>query len=213
MGGTAPVNPSLLSLFERRLKPSNHVGMSICEAAASEASLRSQSEALSHSMWVLSALLAFMRLQNFTPEDSSLFNTLVTSLSRSLAHQASLTATHNQPPGTPSGPLRCSRFSAGPSGSFGVSLCGQHDSSVLSAETRRYSLLHSEHRLPDRSPSLRGPLYSASFAVHSGPPEFSCGLSQSPLAGLGLKMDPLSSGVSGVAFASGWRPSTCSQLP
>ena len=35
-----------------------------------------------------------MRLQNFAPEDSSLFNTLVTSLSKSLAHQASLTATH-----------------------------------------------------------------------------------------------------------------------
>ena len=94
LGGAASVNPSLLSLFECRLKPSNHVGMSIHEAAALEASLRSQSEALSHSMWVLSALLAFVRLQNFVPEDSSLFNTLVTSLSRSLAHQASLTATH-----------------------------------------------------------------------------------------------------------------------
>ena len=61
--GTAPVNPSLLSLFKRRLKPSNHVGMSIREAAALEASLWSQLEALSHSMWVLSALLAFVRLQ------------------------------------------------------------------------------------------------------------------------------------------------------
>ena len=91
-GVAAPVNPSLLSPFERRFKPSNHV--SIREAAAFEASLRLQSEALSHSMWVLSALLAFVRLQNFAPEDSSLFNTLVTSLSKSLAHQASLTATH-----------------------------------------------------------------------------------------------------------------------
>ena len=81
------------SLFELRLKPSNHVGLSIREAAAFEASLRSQSEALSHFMWVLSAMLAFIRLQNFAPEDSSLFGTLVTSLSKSLAHQASLTAT------------------------------------------------------------------------------------------------------------------------
>ena len=88
------VYPSLLSLFKRLLKPSNHVRMSIREAAALEASLRSQSEALSHSMWVLSALLDFVRLQDFAPEDSSLFNTLVTSLSRSLAHQASLTVTH-----------------------------------------------------------------------------------------------------------------------
>ena len=94
LGGAVPVNYSLLSLFERRLKPSNHVGMSIREAAAFEASLRSQSEALSHSMLVLSALLAFVRLQNFAPKDSSIFNTLVTFLSKSLAHQASLTATH-----------------------------------------------------------------------------------------------------------------------
>ena len=92
-GGAAPVNPSLLPLFERRLKP-HHVGLTIREAAALEASLRSQSEAFSHSMWMLSALLGFVRLQNFALEDSSLFNTLVTSLSKSLAHQASLTVTH-----------------------------------------------------------------------------------------------------------------------
>ena len=47
LGGAAPVNPSLLSLFERRLKPSNHVGLSIREAAAFEASLCSQSIGLS----------------------------------------------------------------------------------------------------------------------------------------------------------------------
>ena len=42
----------------------------------------------------LSALLGFVRLQNFTSEDSALFNTIVTSLSKSLAHQANMTATH-----------------------------------------------------------------------------------------------------------------------
>ena len=94
MGSAAPVNPSVLSLLDRRIKPSHHVGLSIREAAALEGSLRSQSEALSHSMWVLSALLAFVRLQHFAPEDANLFNTLVTSLSKSLAHQANLTATH-----------------------------------------------------------------------------------------------------------------------
>ena len=108
-GQAAPVNPSLLSLFEKQLKPSYHVGLTVCEAAALEASLRSQSEALSHSMWVLSGLLGFVRpysmwvlsgllgfvrLQNFAPADSSLFNTLVTSLSKSLAHQATLCASH-----------------------------------------------------------------------------------------------------------------------
>ena len=93
-GHVAPVNLSLLSLFEHQLKPSHLVGMSIWEAAALETSVRSQSETLSHSMWILSGLLAFVRLQNFALEDSSLFNTLVTLLSKSLAHQASLTASH-----------------------------------------------------------------------------------------------------------------------
>ena len=93
-GQAAPVNPSLLSLFEKRLKPSYHVGLTVCEAATLEASLRSQSEALSQSMCVLSGLLGFMRLQNFALVDSSLFNTLVTSLSKSLAHQATLCASH-----------------------------------------------------------------------------------------------------------------------
>ena len=60
-----------------------------------ELSLRCQAEALSHSMWVLSGLLGFVRLQNFAPADVSLFNTLVTSLSKSLAHQASLYASHS----------------------------------------------------------------------------------------------------------------------
>ena len=111
--GVAPVNPSLLSLFERRLKPTHHVGLTIRETAALEASLQLQSEALSHSMWVLSALLGFVRLQNFAPEDLSLFNTLVTSLSKSLAHQASLTATHTAFVG-----LKRREFYLSPSGLF-----------------------------------------------------------------------------------------------
>ena len=40
-GQAAPVNPSLLSLFEKQLKPFYHVGLSVREAAALEASLRS----------------------------------------------------------------------------------------------------------------------------------------------------------------------------
>ena len=94
LGHAAPVNPSLLSLFECSLQPSHHVVMTIREAATLEAFLRSHSEALSHSMWVLSGLLAYMRLQDFAPENSLLFNNLVTSLSKSLAHQASLAASH-----------------------------------------------------------------------------------------------------------------------
>ena len=93
-GQAVPVNPSMLSHFEKQLKPSYHVGLTIREAATLESLLRCQAEALSHSMWVPSGLLGFVRLQNFAPADSSLFNTFVTSLSKSLAHQASLCASH-----------------------------------------------------------------------------------------------------------------------
>ena len=56
------MNPSLLLLFEKQLKPSYHIGLTVREAAAMESPLRSQAEALSHSMWVLSGLLGFVRL-------------------------------------------------------------------------------------------------------------------------------------------------------
>ena len=93
-GWAVPLNPSLLSLFKRPLKPSLLLGISIREAAAFEASFRAQLEAFSHSMWVLSGLLAFLRLQNVAPDDSVLFNSLVASLSKGLAHQASLLVSH-----------------------------------------------------------------------------------------------------------------------
>ena len=75
-----PVNPSLLSMFERTLRPSLQLGISLRVAGLMESSSRFHSEALSHSIWILSALLAFVRLQGFSPAVSSLFNTLVTSL-------------------------------------------------------------------------------------------------------------------------------------
>ena len=87
-----PVNPSLLSMFERSLRPSLQLGISLRKAALMESSSRFHSEALSHSLWLLSALLAFVCLQGFSPADASLFNTLVTSLSKCLAHQASISA-------------------------------------------------------------------------------------------------------------------------
>ena len=59
-----------------------------------EAFFSTQSEALSYSMWVLSRLLGFLRLHGFTSADPSLFNQLVTALSKSLAHQTSVTAAH-----------------------------------------------------------------------------------------------------------------------
>ena len=92
LGSAAPVNPSLLAMFKRPLRPSLHLGHMVREAALLESSSRALSESLSHAMWLLSGLLGFVRLQGFSPSDVPLFNTLVTSLSKYLAHQASISA-------------------------------------------------------------------------------------------------------------------------
>ena len=92
LGSAAPVNPSLLAMFERPLRPSLHLGLTLCEASLLESSSRALSEAQSHAMWLLSGLLGFVRLQGFSPSDSPLFNTLVSSLSKCLAHQVSVSA-------------------------------------------------------------------------------------------------------------------------
>ena len=94
LGRAVPVNESLLSHFERPLRPTLQLGVTGRDAMALEASCHAQSEALSYSMWVLSGLLGFVRLQDFTPADPALFHHLVTSLSKSLAHQAQVTASH-----------------------------------------------------------------------------------------------------------------------
>ena len=54
LGSAALVNPSLLAMFERPLRPSLHLGLTVCEAALLESSSRALSESLSHSMWLLS---------------------------------------------------------------------------------------------------------------------------------------------------------------
>ena len=92
LGSAAPVNPSLLAVFERPLRPSLHLGLTLCEASLLESYSRALSEAQSHAMWLLSGLLGFVRLQGFSPSDSPLFKTLVSSLPKCLAHQASVSA-------------------------------------------------------------------------------------------------------------------------
>ena len=94
LSSAAPVNPSLLAMFEHPLHPSLHLGLTIREAALLESSSWSLSESLSHSMWLLSGLLGFVRLQGFSLSDAPLFNTLVTSLSKCWVHQASISASH-----------------------------------------------------------------------------------------------------------------------
>ena len=94
LGRAVSVNESLLSHFERPLRPNLQLSITIRDAMALKASSRAQSEALSYAMWVLSGLLGFVRLQDFTPADPALFNQLVTALSKSLAHQAQVSASH-----------------------------------------------------------------------------------------------------------------------
>ena len=94
LGRAVAVNESLLSHFERPLRTNLQMGITVRDAMALEASCRAQMEALSYSMWVLSGLLGFVPLQDFTPADPELFNQLVTALSKSLAHQAQVTASH-----------------------------------------------------------------------------------------------------------------------
>ena len=94
LGRAVPVNESLFSHFEHPLRPTLQMGVTVRDAMALEASCRAQSEVLSYSMWVLSGLLGFVRLQDFTPADPALFHHLVTALSKSLAHQAQVTASH-----------------------------------------------------------------------------------------------------------------------
>ena len=94
LGSAASVNPSLLAMLERPLRLSLHLGLTVCEAALLEASSRVLSESLSHAMWLLFGLMGFVHLQSLSPSDVPLFNTLVTSLSKCLAHQASISASH-----------------------------------------------------------------------------------------------------------------------
>ena len=93
-GRAVPLNESLLAHFDKLLRPSLLIGLSVRDSMSLEASFRAQSEVLSYSMWVLSGLLGFVRLQGSTPADPALFNQLVTALSKSLAHQAQVSASH-----------------------------------------------------------------------------------------------------------------------
>ena len=93
-GRAVPVNESLLAHFERPLQPSLQVDLTVRDLMALECYFRAQSESLSYSMWILSGFLGFIRLQGFTPSDPTLFNQLVTTLSKSLAHQAHVSASN-----------------------------------------------------------------------------------------------------------------------
>ena len=187
LGRAVPVNESLLSHFERPLHPTLQLGVAVRDAMALEASCRAQSEALSYSMWVLSGLLGFVRLQDFTPADPALFHHLVTSLSKSLAHQAQVTASHTT--------FLCNRrrecylshlptyFSDVTKRSmrsspavFADSLFHEEDVSRLLEATRSSSSLKSQQAMVDVA--SRHPPSSASFRQRCGSP--ACSPRRSP---------------------------------
>ena len=159
----APVNPSLLAMFERPLRPSLHLGLTIRQAALLEASSWALSESLSHAMW----LLGFVRLQGFLPSDALLFNTLVTSLSKCLAHQASILASHtafvdlkwhqfylSHLPAYFSDAHKCAMLAA----LLGCadSLFAESDISCLLSDTQTSSSLRSRQALVDVAPTRIG---------------------------------------------------------
>ena len=177
LGRTVPVNESLLSHFERPLRPTLQMGVIVRDSVALEASCRVQSEASSHSMWVLSGLLGFVRLQDFNPVDPALFHQLVTALSKSLAHQAQITASHttflccrefylSHLPAYFSDVSKHSMLSS--PAVFADSLFREEDVSRLLEATRFSSSLKSQQAMVDVA--SRRPSSSSSFRQRRGSP-------------------------------------------
>ena len=183
IGGATPVNSSLLSLFEWRLKPTHHVVLTIREAAALEASLRSQSEALSHSMWVLPGWGAFLAVDHLSGSWSPEFSRY------SINHRELLAVLYR---------VRVPSCSSEP---VSLPLHGQHHRSVLSEESGRDPLLHTELCGSGHSPLVRGPSDSPGPSVCSGPSECPRRLPQSSLPGPRFRMDPLSPSFSGASLS------------
>ena len=80
-----PVNPSLEPFLLRSLSASRMVGINWKEACKLESAFRGQSEAMSHTMWVLSGLLGYIRSEGFVPQDRALFDQMVSSISIGLS--------------------------------------------------------------------------------------------------------------------------------
>ena len=78
--------------YLRRFSPYRRVGVTLKEAQVMEASSRSQTEALSHPMWVLTALIKFMLTDSLSPSDPVFFNQILASVSRGLASQSDTSA-------------------------------------------------------------------------------------------------------------------------
>ena len=87
-GKFLPLNDSFSTLFDKVPSFTRLLGVSLKEAEVLESSFRNMFEILSHSMWILSGVLAYVKSQGFVPRDPSLFDQLVSSLSKGMAQQA-----------------------------------------------------------------------------------------------------------------------------
>ena len=85
-------NQALDNQYTKRVNMFRSVGLSLQECLSLESLFRGQTEALSHSMWVLTGLLSLIRQEGFVPRDETLFHQFVSSLSIGLSHQANLSA-------------------------------------------------------------------------------------------------------------------------
>ena len=85
-------NQGLDPQFTKHLNTYWSVGLTVAECMALERVFRGQTEALSHSMWILTGLLALIHDEGYFPKDENLFHQFVSSLSIGLSHQSNLAA-------------------------------------------------------------------------------------------------------------------------
>ena len=87
----AVLNEEIEAHLDRKVPSHRLVGVTLADISALESSFKAQTEALSHSMWVLAGLLGMLRNDGYSPRDLPLFNQFVASLSMGMAFQANAT--------------------------------------------------------------------------------------------------------------------------
>ena len=84
LGRGVPLNKSIELHLDRPPAPTCLLNVNLKEGFRMETALRSQTEALSHTMWVLSGLIGFLKRDGYSPSDQSLFDSMIYSLSAGL---------------------------------------------------------------------------------------------------------------------------------
>ena len=91
-GRSVPLNESLEVLLDRSPSLTRMLGMNIREGMKVESALRNHLEALSHTMWVLSGFVGFLKRDGYNPSDQTLFDAMTFSLSAGLLDQAHISS-------------------------------------------------------------------------------------------------------------------------